>query len=129
MPLRYFRLWVFIGWAMVLLLSYFSLISNPPEFNISIEYFDKVRHFFAYFILMFWFSQLYQSRLSRIFYIVFFILLGAVLEILQGLGGVRYFEYYDMLANTMGILLAWKITQGKLNRVLFSIEKKLIKIT
>ena len=121
--LRYYKLWLIIGWIMVFLLSYFSLISNPPEFNVDFEYFDKVRHSIAYFILMFWFAQLYQTPKSRILYVVFFVLMGVILEILQGLGGVRYFEYSDMLANVLGIMLAWKITQGKLKNTLLSIEK------
>jgi VanZ family protein len=112
---------------MVLLLSYFSLVPNPPEFNIELKHFDKVRHFIAYFILMFWFSQLYKTVNVRIFYVLFFILLGVVLEILQGLGGVRYFEYYDMLANTLGVVFAWIITKGRLNQLLLFVENKLVK--
>ena len=125
--LRYFKLWLSIGWLMVFLLSYFSLISNPPEFNVEFEYFDKVRHFFAYFILMFWFSQLYKTFNARLFYVLFFIVMGVMLEILQGLGGVRYFEYYDMLANTLGIMFAWTITKGRLNSLLLSFENRLFK--
>lgn len=126
--LRYFKLWLSIGWLMVFLLCYFSLISDPPEIKFDLKYFDKVRHFIAYFILMFWFSQLYKTSKSRLFYFVFFIVMGVILEILQGMGGVRYFEYNDMLANSLGVLFAWKVTQGKLNNVLFSVEKVLIKI-
>ncbi|MFK5912951.1 MAG: VanZ family protein [Woeseiaceae bacterium] len=122
--LRYFKLWLIIGWAMVLLLSYFSLVPNPPEFNFRFNNFDKVRHFFAYFILMFWFSQLYQTRSSRMFYIMFFILLGVVLEILQELGGTRHFEYYDMLANSIGVVLAWWVTKGRLSTLLYFVEKR-----
>ena len=125
--LRYFNLWLSLGWIMVVLLSYFSLVPNPPEFNIELKHFDKVRHFIAYFILMFWFSQLYKTVNVRIFYILFFILLGVVLEILQGLGGVRYFEYYDMLANTLGVVFAWIITKGRLNQLLLFVENKLVK--
>lgn len=125
--LRYFNLWLGIGWIMVFLLSYFSLVPNPPEFNVELKHFDKVRHFIAYFILMFWFSQLYKTSNARLFYVVFFTLLGVVLEILQGLCGVRYFEYNDMLANTLGIMVAWVITRGHLNSVLLFFENKLFK--
>ena len=125
--LRYYNLWLSIGWIMVFLLSYFSLVSNPPEFNIKFEYFDKVRHFVAYFILMFWFSQIYKTSKFRLFYFLFFILMGIVLEILQGLGGVRYFEYYDMLANSLGVALAWIITKGSLKNILLSFEQIVLK--
>ncbi len=125
--LHYFKLWLSIGWVMIFLLSYFSLIPNPPEFDVGFEYFDKVRHFIAYFILMFWFSQLYSTNRMRVFYLIFLIVMGVVLEILQGLGGVRYFEYYDMLANTLGVAFALYLTKNRFNRFLYSVEKMIEK--
>lgn len=127
MMLRYFNIWLSFGWAMVIALCYFSLISNPPEFNIGFKYFDKVRHFLAYFILMFWFSQLYHTNKTRLFYVMFFIAMGAVLEVLQGLGGVRYFEYYDMLANSLGVAVAWLITKQRFNNLFLYVESRILK--
>ena len=120
--LRYFNFWLSIGWLMVVFLCYFSLTAHPPEFDIDFEYFDKVRHFIAYFVLMFWFAQLYKNNKNRMGFGIFFILMGVVLEILQGLGGVRYFEYYDMLANTVGVAIAWVITKKRWNTLFLSIE-------
>lgn len=122
--LRYFKLWLSIGWLMVVTMCYLSLTSNPPDFNIEFHYIDKVGHFISYFILMFWFAQLYKGINKRIFYFLFLIMLGAVLEIVQGLGGVRFFEYYDMLANTLGVSFAWLITRQRFNNLFFEIEKK-----
>ena len=127
MDLRYFKLWLSIGWLMVVALCYFSLISSPPKLDINFENFDKVRHFVGYFILMLWFAQLYKKNKSRIGYGLFFILMGIILEILQGLGGVRYFEYYDMLANTLGVALAWLITKKQGDTLLLSVERIIIK--
>lgn len=125
--LRYFKLWLSIGWLMVFLLCYFSLVSNPPEIKFDLKYFDKVRHFIAYFILMFWFAQLYKTSKSRLFYFVFFIVMGVILEILQGMGGVRYFEYNDMLANSLGVMLAFLMTKGKFKTILLNFENKYLK--
>lgn len=125
--LRYFNLWLVIGWLLVLTMCYLSLIPKPPNFNIEFTYSDKVGHFLAYFILMFWFSQLYKTKKSRLFYILFFILMGATLEALQGLSDVRTFEYADMLANTLGAALAWFITKSRLNNLLLFFEKTFIK--
>lgn len=125
--LRYFKLWLSIGWLMVFLLCYFSLVSNPPEIKFDLKYFDKVRHFIAYFILMFWFAQLYKISKSRLFYFVFFIVMGVILEILQGMGGVRYFEYNDMLANSLGVMLAFLMTKGKFKTILLNFENKYLK--
>jgi len=120
--LHYFKLWLGVGWLLVMTMCYLSLTSSPPEFHIEFKSIDKLGHFLAYFILMFWFAQLYKASRTRLFYVLFFILMGVVLEILQGLGGIRYFEYYDMLANSLGVALAWFITKGRLNNLLLSFE-------
>ena len=121
--LRYFNLWLGIGWLMVIMMCYLSLTSNPPDFNIEFEYIDKVGHFASYFVLMLWFAQLYKTLSARLFYFLFFVFMGIVLEVLQGLGGVRFFEYYDMVANTLGVVVAWFITKGRLNNLFVSFEK------
>ena len=125
--LRYFNLWLSIGWLMVLLACYFSLTPNPPDFNIEFEYLDKVQHFISYFVLMTWFAQLYKTFQARLFYVLFFVSMGVILELLQGLGGVRFFEYSDMLANTSGVVLAWIITKTRLNNLLLSFENRVSK--
>ena len=125
--LRYFNIWLSIGWLMVLLACYFSLTPNPPDFNIEFEYIDKVQHFISYFILMAWFAQLYKTFQTRLFYVLFFVSMGVTLEILQGLGGTRFFEYSDMLANTLGAVFAWSITKSRLNDLLLSFENMVSK--
>ena len=124
--LRYFNLWLGVGWSLVLIVCYLSLVSNPPGIDIELKYIDKLGHFFAYFILMSWFSQLYQASPSRLFYVLLFIVMGIILEVLQGLGGIRFFEYYDMLANSLGVVLAWLMTKGKLKYLLLSFENKIL---
>lgn len=127
--LRYFNLWLSIGWLMVIAICYVSLTPSPPEFNINVAYLDKMEHFISYFILMFWFSQLYETNKSRLLYVLSFIFMGIAIEVLQGLGGVRYFEYYDMLANTLGIITAWFITKGRFKFLLLSCENRFLNKT
>lgn len=124
--LRFYTLWLSIGWLMVLLACYFSLMSDPPDFNIEFEYLDKLEHFISYFVLMTWFAQLYKTFQARLFYIFFFVFMGVTLEVLQGLGGVRFFEYSDMLANTLGVVLAWLITKGQLKHALLLFENVIL---
>ena len=81
--------------------------------DIQFKHLDKLEHMFSYFLLMFWFAQLYHRKRTRNFYAVFFITLGVTLEILQGLGGVRMFEYADMLANTTGVVIGYILTNGR----------------
>ena len=60
----------------------------------------------AYGVLMAWFCQLYRTR---IYYAAVFILMGIVLEIIQGQLGYRSFEVADMFANALGVLLGWGV--------------------
>ncbi|MCW8900123.1 MAG: VanZ family protein [Gammaproteobacteria bacterium] len=123
--MRYFKLWLCIGWLLILLLCYFSLTLNPPKIDIKFEYLDKLEHMFSYFVLMSWFAQLYHSKLTRVYYALFFIALGITLEVLQGLGGIRYFEYADMLANTTGVVIACLVTKNRGKDLLFMLERRI----
>ena len=118
--MRYFKLWLAIGWLLVLLVCYFSLTSTPPKIDVQFKYLDKLEHLLSYFVLMFWFAQLYLKNKTRIYYALFFILLGITLEVLQGLGGVRFFEYADMLANTTGVVIGYVLTRGRVKSLFHS---------
>ncbi len=124
--LRYFNLWLILGWLLVITVCYLSLAPIPPDFDIKFKYIDKLEHFLTYLLLTGWFAQLYQTKRGRLFYLVFFILMGMLLEVLQGLGTVRVFEYSDMVANSAGVLIAWLITKGRLKNLLLYFETQLI---
>jgi len=112
-------LWLIIGYAMVAFVVYSSLESAPIEV-INFEGSDKVMHMTAYFGLMGWFLQIYHARKAQI------ILACAFIAILQGLGGVRFFEFYDMLANSTGVLLAWSLVKTPFPQLLQYIESKVL---
>ncbi len=124
--LIYKKLWLTIGWVMIALVFYFSLTPSPPEIELGFEYLDKAEHFLAYFILVFWFAQIYKTHKTRLIYVMFFIAMGVLIEILQDMGKARFFEYSDMLANTTGVAFAWLLTTGKLNNLLLTFENKLL---
>lgn len=105
---------------MVFLVCYFSLTTTPPRIDIQFKYLDKLEHLFSYFVLMLWFAQLYPQNKTRIYYAVFFISLGITLEVLQRLGGVRFFEYADMLANTAGVVIGYILARGKMKLLFHS---------
>lgn len=101
-PLRYFRLWLVLGWLAVAAVVVLSLISQPPE--VPLRNGDKWGHLLAYGVLMGWFVQLYQRRATQLWHALFLVVLGVTLEFLQGYTG-RFFEYADMVANTSGVAL------------------------
>lgn len=123
-PLRLKKLWLSIGWSLVIAVIILSLIPPPPPIMPSITYGDKIQHFVAYFILMGWFAQLYHTPQQRLQYMVGFLLLGGLLELLQGVNGIRTADWIDMFANSFGVCLAWQLTKKRFTNVLTSFEQK-----
>ncbi len=101
------RLWVGIGWFGVVLLIFLSLTPQPPE--IPIEQGDKFGHAFAYAMLMYWWAQLLPAARQRLRVAAALLALGIAIEYVQGWTGWRSFDYYDMLADAIGIALGWLI--------------------
>lgn len=116
--LKYRRAWLAAGMLLVGLVVYLSLPPEPLSFPQS----DKLEHGFAYASLSLWFCQLYLRGRQRIAVVVALVTLGVVIEILQGLSGYRYFEYADMLANSVGVLLGVLLARTPLGRVFVLIE-------
>jgi len=128
-PLHYYRLGLVIGWGLILLVIFLSLAPHPPQPNVAIIPFaDKIGHGFAYFTLMSWFAQLYQTTQQRRYLAIGFILLGGGLEILQGMSGVRTADIWDFFANTSGVIIGWlAVTLTKLGVVLSVIKRRLLR--
>lgn len=110
--LRYKKIWLAIGYLLVATVLYLSLTPHPPKIETSISFFDKISHFIAYFVLMFWFAQVYYSFSERRILIIVFVCMGVLIEILQAYEITRMFEWNDMLANTLGVASAYIITRG-----------------
>jgi VanZ family protein len=94
-----------LGWAWVAAIVWLSLTPSPP--TIDIEQGDKLGHFLAYGILMFWFCQLYVAPRARLGYALGFVALGVGLEFAQRALGTRSFELFDMAADALGVALGW----------------------
>jgi len=121
--LKYKPMWLAIGFAMVLFVIYSSLVAHPPGMD-SFKLPDKAMHLIGYFGLMGWFLQIYQNKKMQIILAVVFISMGVILEFLQDLGGVRFFEVNDMLANASGVLLAWALVKTPFPKLLYHFESK-----
>lgn len=102
--LKHRSLWLFIGYVLVTFIVYSSLTSHTIE--VDIRFFDKYAHSFAYFVLMGWFVQIYQTKKSVLLCAIFFVCMGVGLEFVQGMTAYRSFDLYDMSANTLGVLIA-----------------------
>lgn len=119
-PLRYFRWWLVLGWLIVAAVIYLSLASKMPV-SVPLRFGDKVGHFIAYGVLMGWFVQLFQSRPWLILHAVLLVAMGIGLEFIQGYYG-RRFEYADMAANTLGVMLGLALAWTPLGSLLQRVE-------
>lgn len=115
--------WLTIGYALVALILYLSLTSQPINIEIGLPFADKFYHALAYFVLMAWFGQLYHDKFRRYMIALTLIVMGVALEYLQGFDVARMSEFADMVANTAGVVLAFFLTLTKAKNCLVNIEK------
>ena len=101
LPLRYPKMWLALGWVLVLGVVTGSLLPGPklPSFGVS----DKVMHAASYFLLMVWFAGLYRRAFHPLIGLVL-LALGVTLDLLQGMTETRSFDPRDIVANALGIL-------------------------
>jgi VanZ family protein len=87
--------------ATAMLIFIFSLVQIQPIETPMLN--DKVLHFLAYFCLAS--LVLKASENTKVSYLLVIMLsMGILIEIIQGNLGLRYFEYMDIIANSLGIL-------------------------
>lgn len=113
------RLWLAVGWGLVILVTVLSLLPTPKlptqGFN------DKINHLLAYFTLAAWFGQIHGARLKPVLALL---ALGAGLEVLQGLTGYREMSALDMVANGIGVGLGWLLARA-LPGLLAALDRRL----
>jgi VanZ family protein len=102
LSVRHPRLWLVIGWTLVVGCLYVSLmpVRSLPHTGVS----DKIEHAGAYALLALWFAGLYPRSRYVIIGIGLF-MMGVTIEWAQGamhLG--RQSDYRDVIANTIGIV-------------------------
>ena len=119
--LRYRNFWLAVGYGLVGLVIYLSITPEPIDVG-KVEG-VKVGHFFAYFVLMLWFSQLYQSWRTRLGVAAAFVLMGVGLEYTQGLTSYRSFAYADMMDNAIGVALGLAMGSTPAGSALARIER------
>jgi VanZ family protein len=119
--LKYRKLWITVGFSLVLLVVYLSLTRNPPA-PLTFDNADKFEHVLAYATLSFWFCQIYLSAKLGVVVSTALIGQGVLLEYMQGWTGYRTFDVLDMAADCIGVLLGWLLTCTPLGRMLVFIE-------
>jgi len=124
---KYKKLWLGIGYALVLFVVYLSVTSSPPEIDTGFEFQDKLFHALAYFSIMFWFAQIYHINKQRLICALAFVFLGIAMEGVQSFDPKRYAEFNDMVANTFGVAIGILLTKKSLKNMLCLFEKRFLK--
>lgn len=102
--LHFARGWIAVGWLLVACITVASLVP-PPAVTPGLPFVDKLVHLAAYLFVMAWFAQIWSSRRALAAHAFFLILLGVILELLQGSLGHRSADAVDAIANVGGVLL------------------------
>ena len=94
------------GIALIMIIFTFSLFEIPESYFDGLS--DKFIHFFAYLLLS---LLIFRASLTftKASLFIGLILLGVLIEALQYTSGLRNFEYMDIIANSLGILVGFLI--------------------
>ena len=93
-----------------LIIGVLSLTRIGTQQPISFKYLDKIEHCIAYSVLSF----LWLLAIGKTKSIVFLVVLGCVfygiiIEVLQGATTYRTFDYVDMVANSLGVIVGYLV--------------------
>lgn len=123
--LKYLKFWLILGWGMVVLVAILSLIPSPQVLG-PLTTSDILIHLLAYSTLMLWFGCIYLSGRKYLLLGLILILIGVILELLQGMTSYRCFEYKDMLVNGLGVLLGWLLSLTRVSSFLIFVEQRIL---
>lgn len=121
----HYRLWLIIGWGMVVGAAVLSLIPLSIDMR---EGGDKIGHCVAYAGLTFWFGMLYAGPRRRLAIALAFTLMGVAIEFLQGLTDYRSFEVADIVADAVGTVIGVALLHTPLANALDWVERFLRRI-
>ena len=64
-------------------------------------------HFIAYFVCMYVWGQAYRRPVTRLWFVIAFSLMGALIECAQGLTSYRHFSFMDMAVDAVAVIAGW----------------------
>ena len=123
--LRHISVWRSIGYLITLSIVVLSLIPDPERIT-PFSFSDKFLHVLAYAFSMFWFGLCFK-RDKLLIIGAGLIILGIVLEVIQGKPGYRTMSLYDIIANCLGVFIGLILSFSPVSRSLQYIEKLLIR--
>jgi len=104
LALQHRLFWLISGWVFVIAVIVASVFPTVVLAALNVSWGDKAIHAVTYFLLMIWFSGLYERRHQGVVAISV-LTLGFLLEMIQWQLPYRFFEPADLVANAVGVLL------------------------
>ncbi|SNR17555.1 VanZ family protein [Tenacibaculum jejuense] len=97
---------IYLAILLTLIITYLSLANLKGKSIINFSSIDKVQHALAYFTLAVIWMLAFIKKSKKKAVVILCIAFGILMEFLQAnLTSYRSFEYLDMLANTVGVLI------------------------
>jgi hypothetical protein len=117
-------MWTTVG---ALLMAWTLWMALTPDSDIALSFpcGDKLLHAFTFTCLMGWWGNIHRSRHGRIGSALLCLSFGIFIEFAQRLDPPRDADVLDVLADALGIALAWLLLKTPLGRVLTGVERKL----
>lgn len=103
-------IYVAIFWTILITTLSLITIEKPPSFVLQLPFKDKVVHFVFYFVFVIVWSFSLKEKMSkfRIKTLLAAVFYGIIIEVLQyAVTKNRTADFYDVLANTVGAMLAF----------------------
>lgn len=111
------RKYTILACLWVVIITFLSLynLNDVPSVNVNIPNKDKIAHFMFYFVFVFlWYKAFLESTKKLTYIVLIAIIYGIVIEVLQRAITVsRQADFYDVVANVSGVLLATFIIRKK----------------
>ncbi|WP_442265071.1 VanZ family protein [Tenacibaculum sp. ZS6-P6] len=97
---------IYIAIFLTLIVVYLSLANLKGKLIIYFNYIDKIHHTLAYFFLTISWLSVFIGKQRKNQIVLLCIAFGILMEFLQSnLTNYRLFEYLDIVANTVGVLI------------------------
>lgn len=120
--LRFLGVWRFIVFLNIGTVIYLSLMPAPEQMG---QFFgmDKIMHILAYSFCMFWAGLCFKGKKNTVIFSTGLILMGIMLEIVQGMTGYRSMSIFDAAANSVGVFTGIMLGRTRLGMLLSYVEK------
>jgi hypothetical protein len=114
--------WRAFAWFSLAVITWLSLTPEPPSMPTYFGW-DKGQHFAAYAVLTYWFGMSY----GRVWpWAIFLLGWGLLMEVIQGVGGLRTMDPFDMVANSLGVAGGLALLWTRCRLLLVWLESRVI---